>query len=100
MQIKLTNEEKIVTTEQKPQSREHNSSNVYQEGSMWYFYDAFIFVISDVFPFFEIDFDLFCVFCYLPSYMSEWRQQRCNQHGTSVCRSSQFPLFIIHEQSN
>lgn len=34
MQIKLTNEEKIVTTEQKPQSREHNSSNVYQEGSM------------------------------------------------------------------
>lgn len=54
MQIKLTNEEKIVTTEQKPQSREHNSSNVYQEGSMWYFYDAFIFVISDVFPFLKL----------------------------------------------
>lgn len=34
-------EKKIVSTEQKPQSREHNSSNVYQEGSMSYFYDAF-----------------------------------------------------------
>lgn len=54
VQIKLTNEEKIVTTEQKPQSPEHSSTNVYQEGSMWYFYDAFIFVISDVFPFLKL----------------------------------------------